>query len=147
MVVMMNVKKVLSFFLLFYTCQISATETVKAEVWSMSQPTLKRIFTVNLFCKRPPQTGKFLQCQVDILGLTHPEPGKQLENLSVFIGGGMPAHHHGLPTQPEVIWSEKQQANRVEGLKFSMPGQWQLRFFIHDKANKLKDVATFNIKI
>jgi len=146
MVVMMNFKKVLPFFLLFCACQINA-EAVKADVWSMSQVTLKRIFTVNLFCKQPLQTGKFLQCQVDILGLTHPDSGKQLENLSVFIGGGMPAHHHGLPTQPEVIWSEKQQTNLVEGLKFSMQGEWQLRFFIHDKANKLKDVATFNIKI
>jgi len=143
--VMMNFKKALAFFLLFYIWQISATEATDA--WSMSQATLERVFTVNLFCKQPLQTGKFLQCELDVLGLKHPEQGKKLENLTVFIKGGMPAHHHGLPTQPEVTWSGKQHTNRVEGLKFSMPGEWQLRFFIHDKANKLKDVATFNIKI
>lgn len=42
------------------------------------------------------------------------------------VSGGMPAHRHGLPTQPQ--WHRDTEAGRyrVDGLKFQMPGLWQV---------------------
>jgi hypothetical protein len=41
--------------------------------------------------------------------------------------GRMPAHGHGLPTAPRVSGETAPGDYRVEGVKFSMPGEWQLR--------------------
>ena len=54
---------------------------------------------------------------------------KPVENASIKVDGGMPAHNHGLPTQPVV--SEIGNGNYlVEGLKFSMTGHWEMWFEI-----------------
>lgn len=60
-------------------------------------------------------------------------------NATISIGGGMPGHGHGLPTSPEVR-SNADGSYVVEGLKFSMPGQWVLVFDI--LANGTSDSAT-----
>ena len=70
--------------------------------------------------------------------------GKPVEKAVITVFGGMPAHTHGLPTQPEV--SEIGDGDYlVEGLKFSMTGMWQLWFNIHvgDVTDKIK----FDIEI
>ena len=52
----------------------------------------------------------------------------------VMISGGMPAHAHGLPTDPRVLTlkavSPYQVLVEVGGLKFQMWGQWFLRVAI-----------------
>ena len=54
---------------------------------------------------------------------------KPVENASIKVDGGMPAHNHGLPTQPVV--SEIGNGDYlVEGLKFSMTGHWEMWFEI-----------------
>lgn len=47
----------------------------------------------------------------------------------IRLSGGMRAHGHGLPTRPLV---EELEVGRyiVKGLKFSMPGAWELQFDI-----------------
>ncbi|MFK7995097.1 MAG: cytochrome-c peroxidase [Granulosicoccus sp.] len=48
---------------------------------------------------------------------------------TIEIKGGMPAHRHGLPTEP--TWEQMEpQGLRIETLRFHMPGQWffELRF-------------------
>ena len=65
--------------------------------------------------------------------------GKPVENAEISVFGGMPAHAHGLPTQPEV--TEIGDGDYlVEGLKFSMTGMWQLWFNIRvaDVTDKIK---------
>ena len=55
--------------------------------------------------------------------------GKPIEKATVSIDGGMPAHNHGLPTQP--IATNIGNGNYlVEGIKFSMTGLWEMRFYI-----------------
>lgn len=142
-----HLKRVVSISSLFFILQISASEIAENHAWSVNQLSLKQMFKVKLFCENSPETGKFLSCDVNVFGQKGSQSGKKIGNLSIFLNGGMPAHHHGLPTQPEVIWSDKLKTYRIEGLKFSMPGKWQLRFFINDKANQVKDVATFHIEI
>jgi len=54
---------------------------------------------------------------------------KPVEGADISVYGGMPAHKHGLPTEPVV--SETGQGDYlVEGIKFSMNGSWQLWFNI-----------------
>lgn len=70
--------------------------------------------------------------------------GKPVENANISVHGGMPAHKHGLPTQPQV--SEIGNGDYlVEGLKFSMTGLWQLWFDIrkHDITDKVKFTIAF----
>jgi len=65
--------------------------------------------------------------------------GNPVEKAEISVFGGMPAHTHGLPTQPEV--TEIGDGDYlVEGLKFSMTGMWQLWFNIHvgDVTDKIK---------
>lgn len=47
-----------------------------------------------------------------------------VEQLSVT--GGMPEHDHGLPTQPQVTTRLDNGDYLLEGVRFHMPGKWQL---------------------
>lgn len=70
--------------------------------------------------------------------------GKAIENASISVHGGMPAHRHGLSTQPEV--TEIGDGDYlVEGLKFSMTGVWQLWFDIQVKG--ITDRITFTFEL
>lgn len=69
--------------------------------------------------------------------------GTGVEDASFTIGGGMPEHAHGLPTNPEVTSYLGDGRYRIEGVKFSMTGWWQLRFGIRAPAGA--DEATFNL--
>ncbi|PSU35697.1 FixH family protein [Photobacterium lutimaris] len=52
--------------------------------------------------------------------------GKAADCRPQQVSGGMPAHRHGLPTQPQ--WHQDIKAGwyRIDGLKFQMPGAWQV---------------------
>jgi hypothetical protein len=47
-----------------------------------------------------------------------------VEGASVTVGGDMPAHGHGMPTQPEVTADLGGGDYRVEGMAFQMGGYW-----------------------
>ncbi|MCQ1058099.1 hypothetical protein LRP52_10545 [Photobacterium sp. ZSDE20] len=48
------------------------------------------------------------------------------------VRGGMPAHRHGLPTQPQWHHGKEAGSYRIDGLKFQMPGLWQVVFSCKD---------------
>ncbi|MGR5063403.1 hypothetical protein [Photobacterium sp. DNB22_13_2] len=48
------------------------------------------------------------------------------------VSGGMPAHRHGLPTQPQWQQGEKVGRYQIDGLKFQMPGLWQVILLCKD---------------
>jgi hypothetical protein len=56
--------------------------------------------------------------------------GISLENATVTVDGGMPAHNHGLPTVPAVTADLGNGDYRVEGLRFHMQGDWVLRVVV-----------------
>lgn len=68
--------------------------------------------------------------------------GKPVEQAVITVNGGMPQHGHGLPTSPEVTQDLGNGDYRVEGMKFQMPGWWEVRFNI--AANGQNDNVTFN---
>jgi hypothetical protein len=52
--------------------------------------------------------------------------GDPLDGATMGIDGDMPAHGHGLPTQPRVTQALGNGDYLVEGMKFQMPGEWVL---------------------
>jgi hypothetical protein len=69
--------------------------------------------------------------------------GNPVENASISVHGGMPAHKHGLPTQPEV--TEIGGGDYLlEGLKFSMSGIWHVWFDIREK--EITDKVKFTVE-
>lgn len=63
----------------------------------------------------------------------------------VVFDGGMPQHGHGLPTVPKVMGADAEGRAIVGGVRFSMPGWWELKVQVHGAAGD--DTATFNIAI
>ena len=48
----------------------------------------------------------------------------------ITVDGGMPAHNHGLPTQPRVTQNLGEGCYKVEGLRFHMQGHWEMKIGI-----------------
>jgi hypothetical protein len=58
--------------------------------------------------------------------------GTPVENASIRVTGGMPAHNHGLPTDPVVTEYLGNGDYRVEGVRFHMQGDWLMEVSIID---------------
>jgi hypothetical protein len=71
--------------------------------------------------------------------------GKPVKDAVVSIDGDMPQHGHGLPTQPEVTQELSDGEYLVEGIKFSMPGWWVMKF--HIRTMEQEDDVTFNLMV
>ena len=69
--------------------------------------------------------------------------GKPVDDAKIAIDGGMPDHNHGLPTSPQMTEHLGDGRYRIEGMKFSMSGWWELRFDI--SAAPGADTVTFNL--
>lgn len=65
--------------------------------------------------------------------------------VRVVVGGGMPAHGHGLPTQPQVTEYLGGGRYKLEGLMFNMAGEWQLIFEI--TTGRVTDRVVFDLSI
>jgi hypothetical protein len=91
-----------------------------------------------------PETPEISQGELHSWVLTVRTPdGKPVEDARVAVGGGMPDHNHGLPTSPQVTEYLGDGRYRVEGVKFTMSGWWELRFDISSAAGA--DAVTFNL--
>lgn len=60
----------------------------------------------------------------------HDSAGAAVEGAAITITGGMPAHGHGLPTEPAVTADLGEGRYLVEGMKFNMMGHWVIDFQI-----------------
>ncbi len=60
--------------------------------------------------------------------------GVLVSDATITVDGGMPAHHHGLPTAPRVTEVLGPGRYLLEGMKFQMGGQWEVRFQIEAAA-------------
>lgn len=69
--------------------------------------------------------------------------GRPVTGADISLDGDMPEHGHGLPTQPEVTEDAGNGKYLVEGIKFSMPGWWIMKFNI--KYGDKEDSVTFNL--
>ncbi len=71
--------------------------------------------------------------------------GQPVDDAEITIGGGMPQHGHGLPTQPQVTEALGNGSYRVEGVRFNMAGWWE--FNVNIAANGQSDDVTFNLSL
>ncbi|TJV44072.1 MAG: auxin-binding protein [Mesorhizobium sp.] len=69
--------------------------------------------------------------------------GAPVEGAAIAISGGMPLHNHGLPTSPQATDYLGDGRYRIEGVKFTMSGWWQLHFAISATAGS--DTVLFNV--
>ena len=69
--------------------------------------------------------------------------GAPVEGAAIAVSGGMPQHDHGLPTSPQATDYLGDGRYRIDGIKFTMTGWWQLHFGISAAAGS--DSAVFNI--
>jgi hypothetical protein len=56
--------------------------------------------------------------------------GTPVEHAKVHMKGGMPAHNHGLPTEPVVTQDLGNGDYQVEGMRFHMQGDWVIEVSI-----------------
>lgn len=68
--------------------------------------------------------------------------GAPVSGAAVYLNGGMPEHGHGLPTRPAVTREPVPGTYVVEGMKFSMPGMWELLVAV--RKDTTSDVTAFN---
>jgi hypothetical protein len=99
-------------------------------------------YTVALVAPTPaPAVNKLHSWQVK---LTTPQ-GTPVTGARFTVGGGMPQHGHGFPTQPRVTREIGDGTYLLEGMKFSMTGWWELKLGI--QAAPGADQVTFNIVV
>lgn len=73
--------------------------------------------------------------------------GEIVENAKIRIHGGMPAHNHDYPTTPRVKQYLGNGDYIIEGVKFSMPGEWEMRLNIKEEAKLKRDSVLFIINL
>jgi len=69
--------------------------------------------------------------------------GAPVEYAAIDVSGGMPRHAYGLPSSPQATDYLGQGRYRLEGLKFTTGGWWQLRIAISAAAGS--DTVVFDI--
>lgn len=70
--------------------------------------------------------------------------GSPIGGAMIQIDGGMPEHGHGLPTSPRAEPDGAPGTYVIKGMKFSMPGWWQLQLDIRAPDGRT-DKVTFNL--
>ncbi|MDH5407159.1 MAG: FixH family protein [Gammaproteobacteria bacterium] len=71
--------------------------------------------------------------------------GEPVSQAKLFVNGGMPAHRHGFPTKPVIKKYLGNGEYLVEGIKFTMPGFWEMRFTMN--VNRQRERAIFKITL
>ncbi|MCA0050297.1 FixH family protein [Mesorhizobium sp. B283B1A] len=91
-----------------------------------------------------PERGVVRQGELESWLLTlKTKAGAPVEGAAIAISGGMPLHNHGLPTSPQATDYLGDGRYRIEGVKFTMSGWWQLHFAISATAGS--DTVLFNV--
>lgn len=108
--------------------------------WRMQQASESGHYQAELACATAPVVGAFQDCSLRLQS-QQAIPAK----LLIAVDGGMPAHGHGLPTEPQAVPTSTTGEYRIDGLKYSMPGEWVLGFLLHADAVQDKVVFKFTL--
>ena len=71
--------------------------------------------------------------------------GAPVENATIAVTGGMPAHDHGLPTDPRTTRSLGNGDYLLEGVRFHMNGDWELLVTV--EADGRRDTVVVSLTI
>jgi hypothetical protein len=69
--------------------------------------------------------------------------GAPIDDARIAVDGGMPQHGHGLPSSPAVTEALGDGRYLIEGMKFNMPGWWEIDLAIEGPNGA--DAVTFNL--
>jgi hypothetical protein len=124
----------------FFVVRVSMKSPGEMDL-ALSKTTAKGLYVVAV----QPEGG-----HVPVLGIVHSwiltlktPDGAPVDDAAITVEGDMPEHGHGLPTAPVVGARLGQGRYRIDGLKFTMRGWWELKFAI--RAAKGEDRAVFNL--
>lgn len=73
------------------------------------------------------------------------DQGSAVADAEFEVSGGMPAHDHGLATAPAVEPTSEPGLYRLSGLRFHMPGEWELEFSV--RAGHNEDDVTISLRL
>ncbi|WFP60385.1 FixH family protein [Mesorhizobium sp. WSM4904] len=119
---------------------LTAPHSVPGPDTSRSKRTASGLFVASF----EPERGVIRQGELQSWLLTlKTAAGAPVEGAAITISGGMPQHNHGLPTSPQATDYLGEGRYRIDGVKFTMSGWWQLRFAISAAAGS--DSVVFNI--
>jgi hypothetical protein len=76
--------------------------------------------------------------------ITTPE-GRIVDDAILMVYGGMPEHKHGYPSKPEVTANLGDGRYRIEGVKFNMPGRWEMWFNVRALDQDDKVIFSFEV--
>jgi len=108
----------------------------------MTEHSEKGLYVVTLESSRQPvPVGKIHSWLVHI----KKADGSILEKGKLTVNGGMPLHKHGFPTVPRVKQYLGNGNYKVEGVKFGMRGDWEMRFIIKTSDGRDRDRVVFKI--
>ena len=129
-------------FIALIALAISCNSIAATEQTTQTRVSSSGIFTVTIDSwMKPLKLGRMHAWQAEIKS----SDGKPVIGASIKIGGGMPIHNHGFPTQP-VMTSEKEPGLYIlEGFKFSMRGPWII--YLDITANGKTDSVAFDISM
>lgn len=117
-----------------HSAQVSGPDT------SRSKTTANGLFVVSF----EPEHGVVREGELQSWLLTlKTTAGAPVEGAAITVSGGMPQHNHGLPTSPQATDYIGDGRYRIDGIKFTMSGWWQLSFAISAAAGS--DTVVFNI--
>lgn len=120
--------------------QIVVKKAVVVKPWTMTQQTDKKYFSVKFTCQQQPAAGDFQVCHIML------KRGVDVViDAKIAVDGGMTAHGHGLPTAPKLSATDIPGHYKIDGLKFSMPGEWVIGFKV--LSGQLSDQVVFTVLI
>lgn len=133
-------RNALAFLPLLATAFLTACMTPPTELdLSLQRPTENKLYVVEVHSLAKPVVINKMHAWEASVKLPSGEP---VSGAHIVVGGGMPQHFHGYPTQPRVTGELGDGRYLIEGMKFSMPGWWDLKLDIDGPAGK--DKVTFN---
>lgn len=68
-----------------------------------------------------------------------------VNNATINVTGGMPDHDHGIPTQPQVTSQPAAGSYLLEGVRFHMPGKWQIIVSVETEQQSSQAVIEFTL--
>ena len=128
----------------FLACAVLAGLAVPAAAWadpSLSRASPRGHFVVTLV---PPARIPLHEIHAWRVKVATPG-GAPVAGALVYVNGGMPEHGHGLPTRPKVTGERAPGTYEVEGMKFTMPGRWEVLVAVQKLPDS--DVTAFEIAI
>ena len=73
------------------------------------------------------------------------DSGEPIEGADIEVDGGMPAHDHGLPTQPRVTAELGGGYYRLDGVRFHMSGYWEM--FVTIRSDESEDTVVIPLTL